>query len=95
MSVGGLWVASPQLFEVFTLVNVAFQVPVTERGGDVSEHLFEVPATVLRTEPDELDDSVETYETALKFNRKDDLRDGILANHMLQMHLYDPDSTIV
>ena len=95
VTVGGLKLLSERYLDVFTFVNIAFEVPITGRDGEVSVHLIEVVATVMRISPDDPDEEVEAYEVALKFNGRDDTRDGLIANYMLQMHLYDPGSNLV
>ena len=94
VSLGGLRFFSPQMLDVFTMVNVAFEVPLTERDGTLVMHVFHVPATVLRCEPDEPDEDVDEYDIALKFNDASEERDRVLAMFMLQMHLFDPESEV-
>ena len=89
---GGIRFFSPQMLDVFTMVNIAFEVPITEKDGTLVMHVFQIPVTVLRCEPDEPDDDIEEYDIALKFNDLSDERDRVLGLFMLQMHLFDPES---
>jgi hypothetical protein len=91
---GGIRFLAPRMLDVFTIADVAFQVPITEKDGTFVMHVFHAPATILRCEPDEPDDVVEEYDVALKFNNSCDERDRVLAICMLQMHLFDPESEL-
>jgi hypothetical protein len=94
ISLDGISFTSPDFFDIFTKVDVSFEVPLADRDGTLIMHVFNVPATIVRCEPDEPDDAREEYEVALRFNNASEERDRVLSVFSLQMHLYDPDSTI-
>ncbi len=48
VSVGGLKLRSERYLDVFTFVDVAFEIPITEPDGQVTLHLIEVSAMVMR-----------------------------------------------
>jgi hypothetical protein len=94
VSIGGMVLRSPTRVEAFLRVELTFDVPVTDKHNEVSIHRFQVPATVLRLEPDDPEEEVEEIAIAVKFNDQDTARDGILATFMLQMDLFDPESSL-
>ena len=94
VGLGGVRLRIDRYLPLFARFQVAMDLPLTDRDGEVSWTTISTNAAVVRIDPDEEGDADTVYDVSLSFSKLDAEQERVMGTFLLQMLLFDPDAHV-